>query len=261
MKKIIVLLLTKENEEQFVLAENVIRNTWAKNNNKNCEIWYYYGDSPEFLVDNNVIRCNIPEGFPNIGKKTICAFEYLLNLEFDFILRANSSSYVNINKLVDYVQNLPTEKYYGGSPIHFYGGGITEEDLLNPPKNCAHGCGFLLSRDLVRLIVENQDKWGHHMIDDMALCKFMKVFNVELTEYPRLEVSRYENDVMYNQHEVEISETELKENFFVRTRTREMNRNNEVKIIEKCYRMEKKNKILVQVGSSDGNDEFDKINH
>ena len=34
MKKIIVLLLTKENEEQFVLAENVIRNTWAKNNNK-----------------------------------------------------------------------------------------------------------------------------------------------------------------------------------------------------------------------------------
>jgi hypothetical protein len=238
MKKVIVLLLTREKDGQFIMTENVIRQTWANNTNKNCEVWYYYGDNPEFKVENNIIRCPIPEGFANIGKKTICAFEYLLNMEFDFILRANSSSYVNIDKLVEYIQNIPTEKYYGGSPISFFGGGIKDEDELNPPKKCAHGCGFLLSRDLVELIVEKQNQWGHHMIDDMALCRFMKDNDIEITEYPRIEVSKYENDIMYDQYDTEISESMLKENFFVRTRTRNMDRSNEVKIIDKCYKIE-----------------------
>ena len=236
MKKVIILLLTRKNNPEFEMAENVIRKTWA--NNPNCEIWYYYGDNPEFKVEGNVIKCEYPEGFANIGKKTICAFEYLLTTEFDFILRANSSSYVNVDKLVEYVQNIPTEKYYGGSPINFYGGGIIDEDNINPPTKCAHGCGFLLSRDLIELIVEKKELWGHHMIDDMALCRFMKDNDIELTEYPRLEVSRFENEIMYDQYDIQIPESSILDNFFVRTRTRNMDRTNEVKIIEKCYIIE-----------------------
>ena len=66
----------------------------------------------------------------------------------------------------------------------------------------------------------------------------MKDNDIELTEYPRLEVSRFENEIMYDQYDIQIPESSILDNFFVRTRTRNMDRTNEVKIIEKCYIIE-----------------------
>jgi FkbM family methyltransferase len=79
----------------------------------------------------------------------------------------------------------------------------------------------------------------------------MKDNDIEITEYPRIEVSKYENDIMYDQYDTEISESMLKENFFVRTRTRNMDRSNEVKIIDKCYQIENKDKLIPQLSISD----------
>lgn len=234
-KKIALLLLSYENLELYRILENKIKSTWASIKNPNCDIWYYYGDSNEFSVKDNVIRCPYPEGYANIGLKTICAFEYLLNTDFDYLFRPNSSSFVNINRLVEFVQELPKEKFYGGKPIWFYGGGITEKDEINPPQNCAHGCGYILSRDLVELIVNKKNEWGHHMIDDMALCRFMKNYDINITPVPFLDIHDIKEDGLYSNGNL-INDDDLLKYHHIRTESENMNRSKNIEILDLCFK-------------------------
>ena len=99
-KKNIIILVLSHYKEPFVMLENCIRQTWAKHDFNNVKVFFYHGGNEETIKDDKIL-INYPEGFQNIGYKTIRSFEILLkNNEFDYIFRTNSSSYVNIDNLV-----------------------------------------------------------------------------------------------------------------------------------------------------------------
>jgi hypothetical protein len=99
----------------------------------------------------------------SIGHKTIKAFERALLTEWDYLFRPNASLFVNQNKLIEWLQNKPRQNFASG----INGVGIDKILFLN-------GSGYILSRDVVKLIVDNKDLWKHKYIDDVAISELMQ---------------------------------------------------------------------------------------
>lgn len=66
--------------------------------------------------------------------------------DYDYIFRTNSSSYVNKEKLKEFVADLPKEKLYAGWEIEG-----------NAGYNVCSGAGFFLSRDTAEILRESID--------------------------------------------------------------------------------------------------------
>lgn len=208
IKKTAVLVLTHKSHP-FDFMEQCIRETWGSVIHPSVKIWFYYGDSDNFEIQDNNIFCPYDEGYVNIGRKTICAFEYLLTTDFDYIFRPNSSSYVNIDKLYEFTQTLPTSLVYSGSSIPY--------DTVG---ECCSGCGFFLSRDLVEMIVRNKEKWNHSLIDDIALCELLFELNVKMVSSPRLKILNAINGELYGLEGL-IKDIDLLDAFHITSRGKE----------------------------------------
>jgi len=203
-KKILICVLSLE-EDPYISLEKTIRDTWASKSYPNVDIIYYYGGSDGIKMVGDKFYSNTPEGLYNIGYKTLNMFDYVLNnMEFDYIFRTNSSSYVNIEKLLDFIKDKPKEKFYSG--VIGNHGGI----------NFASGSGYFISKDLVGLVVRERDKWDHTLIDDVSLGKLMSENNVKIYRGERCDITNYSHYMNNYYH------------YRVKT---ENNRNNDIKLM------------------------------
>ena len=130
-----------------------------KNSASPCES--VKGPSNFSTVD--VIFTPVPSNPELIGLSTIEAFSYVLeNYAFQYIFRTNSSSYVNLLKLLKLTESLPKTGVYAG-----FEGRILRKTAF------ASGAGYLLSRDIVEAICLSPTLWRHGLIDDIALADFV----------------------------------------------------------------------------------------
>jgi hypothetical protein len=125
-----------------------------------------------------LIYTTVPDLYSLIGIKTIEAFEASINnFDFDYIYRTNVSSYIDLIKLTEFVNNKPRKGYYGGAVGTHQG------------ISFASGCGYFLSRDVVNKVLENRKLWDHNLIDDVSLGKLLtKELNIEVQEIGRLDL-------------------------------------------------------------------------
>lgn len=122
------------------------------------------------------IETTVPETYLNTNPKTVAGFRHLLaTQDFDFVFRTNSSSYVNLPMLQEFVQSIPTERFYGG----FIGesGGV----------RFASGACTLMSRDLVQHVVTDPE-WEFGIIDDVAMGRSMMRAGVAVQPVKRIDV-------------------------------------------------------------------------
>jgi hypothetical protein len=147
----------------FTELEKTIRETWATLNKPNYKIFYYYGnrgcgENRKNEIEGDRIFTGVPEIYDNIGYKTIKMFELIYeNYEFDYIFRTNLSSYVDIENMVEYLKDKPLDKFYCGSFGEHAG-----------IEFCS-GSGYFLSKDLVKLVIENKETWNHSQVDDVSI--------------------------------------------------------------------------------------------
>jgi len=143
------------------------------------EVYFIRGD-PDlpvlYEIRDNVIWTRSSEGVrPGLINKTLLSLECILpKMEhFDYLLRANLSSFFYFPKLLEFLKTLPPKRCYCGS-----GEGGT-----------ASGCGFILSPDLVKLIVNNKHlMFNVDNYDDCIIGTFMKVMRVDRIPAPRTDL-------------------------------------------------------------------------
>lgn len=124
----------------------------------------------------NMVITGVPETYLMTNAKTVAGFRHILeSSEFDYVLRTNSSTYVNLKMLNAFVQDLPETAFYGGTPWTV--GNISY----------ATGTSMLLSRDLVERIVSDED-WEFDLVDDLAVGMSMRRAGVVLNAFPRVDV-------------------------------------------------------------------------
>jgi hypothetical protein len=146
MKKVLILVMSSPSIPVFEKLLNSQKETWDSVNVNNVNTIFYYADNSikETLLNNNNLIIKIEEKEQNNMIKFRMALEYILksNMEWDYIFRTNSSSYVDKKRLLNKAQTLPNTKCYCG----INGGGF------------ASGAGVFFSRDCVEIL--------HSKIDD-----------------------------------------------------------------------------------------------
>lgn len=96
------------------------------------------------------------------GVATIAALHWALdNGEYDYLLRVNSSAYVNTDALMKFIAT------QDGS-ANVYAGSI-ESGRLFWGTDFANGAAVLMSRNLARRVVDHADTWDHRFTDDVSL--------------------------------------------------------------------------------------------
>lgn len=217
--KVVILVLSKE-DNIYNNLEQTIRKTWGDYHSNNISIYYYYGDAQNFRVIDDKIYTKNKESLHNIGYKTIDSLEYIYdNLEFDYIYRTNSSSYVNINNMVNFLKEKPLNNFYCAK-VNIEVNGI----------KFGSGSGYFISKDIVKFIIENKNKWNHNLMDDVSLGNLLLNNGFKLTPSIRLDIdSIIDNKPYYNNKQVDISN--LNNNFHFRCKSKDSSRNMDVKIM------------------------------
>lgn len=169
MKKTLALVLSCETSPYDKLMEASLQ-TWDKREVDGIETVFYCGKSRKQNTD-KIIYLNTPDSFATMGAKTVEAFEWAINnKQFDYLARPNASCYVRKQKLANYVQNLPTEKLYLGL--------IT--DSCYGIKYIWGGGQYILSRDVVELIVKNKHMWNHSYTEDVSIADLLSKLGIPM---------------------------------------------------------------------------------
>lgn len=127
----------------------------------------------------DVVHTAVPETYGTVTPKTVAAFAHVLATEeFDFLLRTNTSTYIDRRRLLDLADGLPRRQYWGG----FIG--------TSSGTSYTSGAGTLLSRDLV--VESLLDAWDWALLDDVALGRVLRKRGHEPQPLPRPEYTSVE---------------------------------------------------------------------
>jgi len=208
------------------------RQTWANHDLEEVKVYYIYGhrDGIEFPPDSSTIKTqeiywpygsagegfdpliveekkqpfaiddciysDTPEGRGNLYYKTLDGFQWLLeNEEFDYILRVNCGSYIDLPIMLGRVQEIGIRDNVYRGVIGYYPNSHNKHQPSSLPF--ASGAAFLTSRNLIENIVENRNSVDHvrspyasrTVGDDVTFAHhFVNFCGAELTSFPRKDI-------------------------------------------------------------------------
>lgn len=120
-KKAIILCMSC-NKDRYINDEEIIRETWGKDiidgKYENLSIYFYRGGAEKEYLDEekHIIHLTSGDELNDTLVKSMDAFKWLKNkgLEFDYIIRTNTSTYINVNAILDFLKRgQTTQKVYG----------------------------------------------------------------------------------------------------------------------------------------------------
>lgn len=121
-----------------------------------------------------VIRVDLPELWCNITLKTIAAIKFALdNYEFDFLLRANSTCYLDLDSLEHHLSKKSDDVLYAGP--------------IAKGKEFVSGWGILLNRKAVHMLTTNYSLSDQKYFDDEAIGIILQRLKIMPHEIPFLE--------------------------------------------------------------------------
>ena len=172
------------------------------------------------------------EFYKGILGKTLKSLEYLIQkgLVYDFIVRTNISTLINLDLLYKHLTNIPTENIYtGGFILNLQWldpeAGIIDETLFG--TEFLQGTCIILSWDIVNKLVNNLNKIRYDIIDDVSIAIFIKQYATEAYKNS----SKYMCSFMYfNSRLCKLSDA--RDRIFIRNKD-ERNRENDVKNMNK----------------------------
>lgn len=207
--------------------------TWDSVEVEGVETIFYFANA-NGRTGSNVLCCATADGFFDMGRKTLAAFEYALaNRKFDYIFRANASLYVHKPGLLRYIQTQPETNLALG---------------VGAPHNgniFLWGPGYLLSRDVVQKVVDAKAGWDHLLMDDVALSMLLDTLGIPLDNRGSLcsvalgkngyDLTYYGNGYAGGAHFASLSEVrELQDQFAFRTKC-DSDRTIDVKLMHELF--------------------------
>jgi hypothetical protein len=180
---IIILIIASDNTDNYIEMQKI----WRKYMNKcnpNIRSFFIKNEptlNEDIIAINDTIYIKENENYiPGILSKTIKSIQYCLNnFDFDYIYRTNLSSFLNLYKINDFINNNTLN--YGGVIGDFKG------------IKYASGSGFFLSKDTCIYLCKNNNLLDYNLIDDVSIGNFLnKTYNIFFID--RCNINCLEND-------------------------------------------------------------------
>jgi hypothetical protein len=141
---------------------------------KNVKTIYYKFDNTikeDYKLEDSLLRIKGNETYiPGILDKTIKAFEYVKDYEYDYLVRSNISTIVNF-KLLDKKLTIKPVEYSGGQILNLQWldekGGIIDKTHFGLPF--VAGTSIIFSKKIINKILQNKEKINYKLIDDVSI--------------------------------------------------------------------------------------------
>jgi len=187
-KKILHLVLYSNNEIYNEMYN--ITSEYYKKFNENVKTIYYKFDNDineDYILKNDIFLIKGDETFiPGILNKTLKVFNYFLKDNYDYIIRSNISTIINIDLLLNYLNNTNIS-YGGGNKLSLRWicpkSGVIDRSLFN--LNFFQGTCIILNNYLFNLLMKYENEIRKDIIDDLAICLLIqqKIINITMTRF------------------------------------------------------------------------------
>lgn len=112
---------------------------------------------------------------PGILSKTLDAFDYVSeNYEYDYCIRTNISTIVNFDVLEQELIQNPINHYGGGASMVLNWKALGMEDERWFGTVFVQGTSIILSRNAIKIMCVQKDKFHYEFVDDVAIAIFAK---------------------------------------------------------------------------------------
>jgi len=165
---------------------NIQRTYHNKINNVKSYFIEFRDQQNDIEIDDDFIYIKGDEDILNILDKTIKATEYLINIKkfnFDYLLRTNISSIINLPLLISYCEKLPRENIYTGANIENLQWIDNRTGIYNTEfygTIYAQGICIIFSYDIINEIILNKDKLNYDIVDDVSLGIYINKYKPNL---------------------------------------------------------------------------------
>lgn len=195
--KTLVLIISSENEPVYKRLKSIWK-SYMNVDPAHFECYFIEGkpDLPTpTKIEENMILSKMEESIvPGILNKTLSSLEALSGRldEFDYVLRANLSSFFVFPNLLKFLNESPREKFYCGIR---HGLGVTGIE-----SGWVCGAGIILSKDMVKLLLANKStlynldfnskppELHYRLVDDVAISELMAKNGIKIQESKYLEL-------------------------------------------------------------------------
>ena len=171
MKKVLILVLSSDFPPYDQMIQTSLK-TWEMLEVEGVDTVFYCGKSNKKNSE-KVIYLPVDNRLHDMGSKSILAYEWALqNKQFDYVARVNASCYVDKTKLIEFVQQLSETNVFAG----------TVAESQNGFKYLWGGCQFIISKDVLQKIVDNQKLWRHDLMEDEAMSLVVSALEIPFFE-------------------------------------------------------------------------------
>ena len=198
---------------QADLLYDMLLNNIHKHNLTNVKIFKYVGESYDRYVDNkNVIHLSSGDNYSNTYNKTIECFEFIKHNynDFDYIIRINTSTYINIVLLNEILKQLNNDDIVFSHELF----NVQNNKQSNKPYHDNISlCGkfMMFSKKMIDVILNNKyvfmdnDKYVNagtsienngmitYGVDDMCISNVINIYHLNNNENPSDYVSSFIN--------------------------------------------------------------------
>lgn len=188
--RILHLVLYSDNKEDYVDMYKLMSPFYKQYENIGVKTYFYkFTDNlnVDFKLDGDLLHIKGSESYiPGILEKTIKAFEFFVNTEYDYVLRSNISTVINFDLLVHQLTLTPL-KGFGGGRLHLLhyideASGVFDDTWFG--TYFMSGTSMIFDKECFRHLVENKDKIRYNFIDDLAIGFFIKEHRSDLKLMP-----------------------------------------------------------------------------
>lgn len=167
--RVAILVVCVEDGGDHSLLARTIKETWGKTANEDVEIWYLWGNGRK-IQDHNDFILDMADGYGTMLRSILAFLFSKRGDRYDYVLKVNTGSYVDVKRLVAFLEDKPREKFYCGSIGRY-------QDIV-----FVSGSGIILSWDLCMLMVNNIKKVNFAHIDDIAIGQFMQKRGINIDD-------------------------------------------------------------------------------
>jgi hypothetical protein len=166
--KIVYLIIASNNYEHKYDEQTQVA-TWANPNTVHV-IWLRGGKTTHFDPEKRSLTVKVAEEYENILEKTILGMQWCLSeIEFDFLIRANVSTYFRTQKVEETLSKIPTESTFIGGYTEFVN--QSKEDLIS--TLFVNGGAIFLNHNAVCEISKMTIEEWAGMPDDFAISQHL----------------------------------------------------------------------------------------
>jgi hypothetical protein len=182
----LIFLIIASNDPIHLRDEETQKNTWARIGLADA-IWLRGDETTHFEETTRTLYVEIKDNYANILQKTLLGIDWCLdNLEFDFLIRANVSTYFDVEKTKAFLSKIePNMEFFGG-----YLDFVKTSSNIGWDNLFVNGGALFFSKETTKTLKEMcGNKWLSSP-DDFAISQFLIKRNIKPVQIPRGNVAQ-----------------------------------------------------------------------